>query len=117
MNIFGVDQDADPATRGVSGSMSIQDHPRPDVKTLLHQILHNMSLHPPSDPKVIEAFEILRDQFKEVAACVACLVPSGRERSQAITALEDALQYAIGGIARNQEGAIELIEIMEAMDD
>lgn len=47
-----------------------------------------------------EKIEYLRQRFLYAAENVVANVPSGREQSLAITALEEALMWSIAGIAR-----------------
>lgn len=64
------------------------------------RVLHNLTLHRPDEEQAV-AMDVLRDAFKGVAVDVCNLVPQGRERSMALTAIEDACYYAIAGIARS----------------
>jgi hypothetical protein len=59
----------------------------------------NMTNHtPPKDD--IDIIETLRTDFKVTASGVVKFCPPGRERSLALTKLEEALIWAVAGIAR-----------------
>lgn len=66
------------------------------------RVEHNLTLHPPTDEKVIAAFDAIRAAAKTLGHLIADAVPESREQSQALTDLEDCVAHAIGGIARNQ---------------
>lgn len=48
-----------------------------------------------------EKYQSIRDKAKELAILIADLVPAGRERSTALTRLEETVMHANAGIARN----------------
>lgn len=60
----------------------------------------NMTNHRPTDDE-IHAIEALREDFIGVAEAVEDVCPESRERSLAITKLEEALMWAVASIARN----------------
>lgn len=64
------------------------------------RVLYNLTLHRP-DADVAGAMDVLRDAFKGLAIDVTTVVPPGRERAMALTAIEDACMYAIAGLARS----------------
>jgi hypothetical protein len=74
---------------------------------LTDRIEHDFTNHAPIDPKVVGHFESLRVYAKAFAFTVAGEVPTSREQSLAITSIEQALMYAVAGIARNQERAMD----------
>lgn len=79
--------------------MAINDVARSQYK----QVLHNTSYHRP-DPAVMERMERLREAAKAFAEVVnneTFNVDMPRERAMAYTAIEEALQSAIGGLARH----------------
>jgi hypothetical protein len=47
--------------------------------------------------------EAIREPAKELATAINSLVPEGREKSTAISKLEEVVMWAIKGIALNQE--------------
>jgi hypothetical protein len=56
--------------------------------------------HPPS-PAQVPVFQEIRDQAKALATKLNEVVPNGREKSLAITHLEDTVMWANAGIARH----------------
>lgn len=58
--------------------------------------------HQPKDDAVRETHETIRLGAYYFARLVANLVPQSREQSLAFTAIEEAMFWANGGIARNQ---------------
>lgn len=87
----------------------------PVDKAALSEVTHNMTLHPPTDENIVEAMKHLRRGFQGLAADVIIAVPVSRERSMCLRSLEDALQYAIAGIARNQTAALAKYEDLKAI--
>lgn len=68
----------------------------------LDAIEHNLTNHPPRDENVTALFDILRDDAKEFARTIAAACPTSREKSLALTNLEQALMWAVAAVARNQ---------------
>lgn len=66
------------------------------------QALHNMTLHPPKTPQVGRDLDALRFAAQSWVEIVCDICPGGRELSQALTAAEDSLMYAVAAVARNQ---------------
>lgn len=64
------------------------------------RVMWNLTLHPSTSAEQIAAFEELRASAISFANTVLLECPLSRERSLALTSLEDALQYAIASIAR-----------------
>lgn len=64
------------------------------------RVMWNLTLHTPTSTEQTESMDRLRKDAQDFAADIIYDCPAGRERSQALTALEDALQYAIASIAR-----------------
>ena len=62
----------------------------------------SMTNHPPIDPFIADLFEGIRAPFKAAYSAVEVACPVSRERSLAITNLEQALMWAIKAIAVNQ---------------
>jgi hypothetical protein len=48
-----------------------------------------------------EHYEAIRSKAKEFAYCINDLVPDSREKSLAMTKLEESVMWANAGIARN----------------
>ena len=61
----------------------------------------NFSYHPPKEGQP-ERYVRIRAQAKEFAATVATLCPDSRERSLAMTKLEECVMWANAAIARNE---------------
>jgi len=64
------------------------------------QIKHNFTYHPPKVEQV-EKYNDIRNRMKLLALFINETCPSSRERSLAITALENAVFWANAAIARN----------------
>lgn len=63
---------------------------------------NRFTYHKPKDNTTIRAHERIRLGVGAVARLIDANVPDGREKSLAITALEEAMMWANAGIARNQ---------------
>ncbi|MEC4565518.1 hypothetical protein L8C07_06130 [Paenibacillus sp. CMAA1739] len=63
-------------------------------------IENNFSYHSPKDDQR-KKYELIRSKAKEAAYLFDELVPNGREKSLALTNLEQAVFWANAGIARN----------------
>ena len=68
--------------------------------TIQDQIDNGMGFHPGS-PLVASSYEELRHAFIQLATMVNNYVPDGRDKSLAITHIEDGLMRSIRGIAIN----------------
>lgn len=58
--------------------------------------------YPPKDKKQEKKYQGMRNNFKLCASFVALHCPDSREKSLAITKLEEALFWANAAIARNE---------------
>lgn len=65
------------------------------------QIENNFRYHTPKEGQPAK-YEVLRDKAKELAYLVDELCPNSRERSLAVTNLEQAVFWANASIARNE---------------
>jgi len=63
------------------------------------EIDHNFKYHPPTESKHELYFKI-REKAKELANIIQMEVPEGREKSLAMTKLEETVMWANSGIAR-----------------
>jgi len=81
----------------------------PRHNTDYERVTYNLTLHTPSEDVGFK-MDIVRSGFKQIAAVICNRVPQGRERSMALTALEDACMYAIAGLAR-------AVEVPDEKDD
>lgn len=61
---------------------------------------HRFTYHSPS-PSAVEEMTFLRNQARVLAHDINEFVPDSREKSLAITALEEVIMWANAGIARN----------------
>lgn len=64
------------------------------------KIENNFRYHAPKEGQP-EKYTALRDKAKEFAYLIEELVPDSREKSLALTKLEEAVMWANAGIARN----------------
>lgn len=69
-------------------------------------IAWNMTNHAPT-PEEINVIEGLRGEFIELGELIEDICPSTRERSLAITNLEQSLMWAVASIARNTESTAD----------
>jgi len=74
-------------------------------KQLLERIEDDFTYHPPQGDQA-QRYEQLRATTKQLARLVIELCPDGRERSTALTKLEEAVMWANAGIARKTEGVV-----------
>lgn len=65
-------------------------------------IVRSLTNQPPINDIVIEVFEAVRHHAKRYGTDIIELVPEGREKSLALTKLEESVMWAIKGIALNQ---------------
>ena len=77
--------------------MSMLDYS--DSKTT-HQIENNLKYHAPNGD-TIPRYEAIREKAREFAILINQMVPASREKSEAMTQLEDTVMWANAGVARN----------------
>lgn len=65
------------------------------------KIANNFTYHAPNDDQVGRYGEI-RERAKQFAELLDCECPSSREKSLAMTKLEEAVMWANAAIARNE---------------
>lgn len=65
------------------------------------QIEKNFSYHPPKEGQP-ERYEAIRGHAKAVAIAIDIYCPNSREKSLALTKLEEAVFWANASIARNE---------------
>lgn len=70
-----------------------------DPKAQLH---HNLTNHAPKDESIVIRFEDIRVYAKELGEAIIESCPESRERSLALTNLEQTVMWAVASIARNQ---------------
>lgn len=67
------------------------------------RIDRDVTLHPPATAEIGDRMSKVRSAVRDLANTIDELVPDGREKSMAFTALiDETLPHAIAGIARNQ---------------
>lgn len=64
------------------------------------QLHHNLTNHAPSD-SMIPRFEGVRGAAKDLGSVILTLCPPSRERSLALTQLEQTVMWAVASIARS----------------
>lgn len=69
----------------------------------MDKIENAFTYHAPK-PGQPEKYQAIRDKAKELAYLIDGLVPDSREKSLAMTKLEECSMWANAGIARNEEG-------------
>lgn len=67
----------------------------------IERLENNFTYHAPKDDQQ-ERYVRLRDEAKKLAYSLCECVPPGRERSVALTQLEDAIMWSNAGIARGE---------------
>ena len=67
------------------------------------QVMRNLTNHPPTSGEVVEKFEQVRMFAKYLGVAILEECPESRERSLALTKLEETVMWAVASIARNQE--------------
>jgi len=65
-----------------------------------YDVDHIFKYHPPTGNQP-QAYEQIRETAKVVAECILGLCPESRERSLALTKLEESVMWANASIARN----------------
>jgi len=71
------------------------------VKAVNQQIENNFKYHAPKDGQP-EKYQAIRAKAKELAYLIDELCPNSREKSLAITNLEQSVMWANASIARNE---------------
>lgn len=66
-----------------------------------HQIEKAFTYHPPKEGQPYK-YMAIRDKGKDMARIIDELVPDSREKSLAMTKLEECVMWANAGIARNE---------------
>ena len=65
------------------------------------QIDNNFTYHPPK-PGQLEKYTAIREKAKELAYLIDDACPNSREKSLAMTKLEESVMWANAAIARNE---------------
>lgn len=74
-------------------------------KTPQEQLHHNLTNHAPATETVINKFERIREQAKQLGEEILDHCPESREKSLALTNLEQTVMWAVAAIARNQDAS------------
>lgn len=70
----------------------------------LHERVENdLRNHPPTRPQVATVMDEATERFVDLAHWLVDNIPPGRERSTALTKLEECSMMTKAGIARNQD--------------
>ncbi|MBM4592647.1 hypothetical protein GS454_04665 [Rhodococcus hoagii] len=64
-------------------------------------MLNRFEYHPPKNIVTVKAHEMVREAAKGLALAFENLVPDSREKSLALTKIEEAMFWANAGIARS----------------
>jgi hypothetical protein len=64
------------------------------------ELEHRFTYHPPKDGQPV-MYEAIRDAAFEYAKLINVLVPDSREKSLALTKLDEVVYWSNAGIARN----------------
>jgi hypothetical protein len=67
------------------------------------EIETRFAYHPPSSDEIAGAHESVREVCVTLARVLNYMLPEGREKSLAITHLEDTMMWSNKAIARNQQ--------------
>lgn len=73
-----------------------------------HDLDNRFAFHPARDSGVAERHEAVRDCLRIAAANLDDLCPDGREKSLAVTKLEEAMMWANAAIARHPADVIDV---------
>ncbi len=65
------------------------------------RIENNFAHHAPKSNQ-LERYGVIREECKQLAACILLLCPPSRERSLAMGHLEETMMWANAAIARNE---------------
>jgi len=63
---------------------------------------NRFTYHPPSEEKAVKHVQI-REHGRTLAELIDGMVPDGREKSLALTKIEEAIMWANAGLARGPE--------------
>lgn len=72
------------------------------MTTIPDWITHRYAHHPPTTEGRIDAHRMVRNEFAGLAAFIEELLPPGREKALAHTALQEAAMWSNAAIALNE---------------
>jgi hypothetical protein len=67
------------------------------------ELTERFAHHPPSEQRIADAHQAIRENFLELAVKMNDWLPEGREKSVVFTKLEEAMFWANGAVARAQQ--------------
>lgn len=73
------------------------EHDDAQIRT---RVMHDFTLHPPATDEIARTMDDIRASFRTMALDLVDACPTSRERSTALTKLEEACFWAIASIAR-----------------
>jgi hypothetical protein len=80
-----------------------QQNQQPDPKEHKHEeVVNRFTYHPPFGDQAVR-YEILREEFRQLAHVIVKLTPISREQSLALTDLQRACMMANAAIACNEK--------------
>jgi len=65
------------------------------------EIEKRFTYHPPKDERQVKVYQAIRDNLRGMANMIDAHCPDSREKSLALTKLEEACMWANAAIARN----------------
>ena len=68
----------------------------------LTDLTHRFTYHPPKDDDQVAKYKKLRQFFRQMSHMIDQLCPDSREKSLAITKLEESSMWCNASIARNE---------------
>jgi hypothetical protein len=78
----------------------------PSNEDEIERITRSLTNQPPVNDEIVLAFEELRVDAIDYAQMIIMNVPPCRERSLALTKLEESVMWAVKGIILNQEAVL-----------
>lgn len=79
----------------------------PDINQEMNDLKHRLTNHPPTE-NVGFILDDVTDRILGLGEFLLAVIPEGRERSLALTKLEELSMWTKAGIARNQVEAEEI---------
>ena len=74
----------------------------PNETKEMYDRINRFTHHAPSSEEVIKAHQKIREECLKLSSVIAYHVPNSREKSLALTKLEEVMFWSNAGIARNQ---------------
>jgi hypothetical protein len=72
------------------------------MATTDEEIIERFRYKEPSDTVIVDAHDLVREEFKELALKMNDILPEGREKALVLTRIEEAMHWANSSIALNQ---------------